>query len=55
MQKLHADELDIDDALVRRLLAALIALPYYKETNPLFAKNALYVAGEILGQANVRS
>jgi len=37
------------------LSQALIALPYYKETNPLFAKNALYVAGEILGQANVRS
>jgi hypothetical protein len=54
---MHADELDIDAGLVRRLLAAqfpdrastgLVALPYYEHTNPGLAGNASHRLGQVL-------
>jgi aminoglycoside phosphotransferase (APT) family kinase protein len=30
------------------LCTGLVALPYYKETNPVFAENARYRIGEVL-------
>src|SRR4051794_7882051 len=49
-------DLRVDDATWARgrgwaLSMALIALPYYKETNPLFAANALLMIANILGEA----
>jgi aminoglycoside phosphotransferase (APT) family kinase protein len=43
-----------DDATWRRgrgwaLSSALIALPYYMETNPVMVRNAWHALGEVLG------
>ena len=52
-RKLFRGELGVDDATWARgrgwaLWTGLVALPYYKETNPLFAENAHYRIGEVL-------
>jgi aminoglycoside phosphotransferase (APT) family kinase protein len=49
--------LDVDDATWARgrgwaLSWALIALPYYRETNPVMAANARHVIGEVLADDN---
>ena len=46
-------EVDVDDATWARgrgwaLWTGLVALPYYKETNPVLADNARYRIGEVL-------
>lgn len=64
MGKMHADEAEIDEQLVLRLVAgqfpqwaggrgralsmALIQLPYYRETTPGIAANAQHVIDEVL-------
>ena len=50
-------ELEVDDdtwARGRRwaLWTGLLALPYYKETNPIFAENARYRIGEVLADVS---
>ena len=50
-------ELEVDDDTWARgrgwaLWTGLLALPYYKETNPLFAENARYRIGEVLADVS---
>ena len=52
-RELFRVELDVDDDIWARgrgwtLCTGLVALPYYKETNPIFAENARYRIGEVL-------
>lgn len=53
MRSIFRKEIDVDDATWQRgrgwaLSCALIALPYYKDTNPGLANNAQYVIEEII-------
>ena len=50
-------ELEVDDDTWARgrgwaLWTGLLALPYYKETNPIFAENARYRIGEVLADVS---
>ncbi|GGS22888.1 phosphotransferase [Streptomyces nojiriensis] len=54
-RKVFRAELGVDDATWRRgrgrtLSQALIALPYYRTTNPVMAANARHVIREVLGE-----
>ncbi|MBO0654460.1 aminoglycoside phosphotransferase family protein [Streptomyces triculaminicus] len=53
-RKVFRETLDVDDATWTRgrgrtLSQALIALPYYRKTNPAMARNARHVIGAVLG------
>ena len=55
MRKLFRSSLDPDDAAWRRgrgwaLWTGLVALPYYRETNPILAENARYRINEVLAE-----
>lgn len=49
--RMHDDEADIDELLVRRLLVALIALPYYRSSNVVFADLAKHMIDEVVADA----
>jgi aminoglycoside phosphotransferase (APT) family kinase protein len=54
-RQIFRDALDVDDATWRRgrartLSQAVIALPYYRETNPSMARNARHVIGAVLDE-----
>jgi len=59
-RQLFRREAGLDDATWARgrgwaLSLGLIALPYYRETNPAFAAVARHLVDEVLAEANVRS
>ncbi|MFF4961836.1 aminoglycoside phosphotransferase family protein [Streptomyces sp. NPDC001222] len=54
-REIFREALDVDEATWirgrgRTLSQALIALPYYRETNPSMARNARHVIGAVLGE-----
>ncbi|MCT9089048.1 aminoglycoside phosphotransferase family protein [Streptomyces sp. ASQP_92] len=58
-RQVFREALGVDDAMWRRgrartLSQALIALPYYRTTNPSMARNARHVIGEVLREVRVQ-